>query len=118
MSAAGDALQMLPARVARLRICTEPTTVAASASAVNRRRTRSSAATSVMTAVAGMTSRPSSSRIAGSSSAIRLTSTTTDGRADPSRSRITRSVPPARTRASGPCAARRATASASVPGRA
>ena len=33
MSAAGDALQTLPASVARLRIWTEPTTAAASASA-------------------------------------------------------------------------------------
>ena len=33
MSAAGEALQMLPTTVARLRICTEPTQPAASASA-------------------------------------------------------------------------------------
>ena len=38
MSAAGDALQMLPASVARFRIWTEPTTAAASASAWKSRR--------------------------------------------------------------------------------
>ena len=40
VSAAGDALQMLPASVARFRICTDPTTSAASASAANRRSDR------------------------------------------------------------------------------
>ena len=39
MSAAGDALQMLPASVARFRIWTDPTTAAASARAGKWRRT-------------------------------------------------------------------------------
>ena len=49
VSAAGDALQMLPARVARFRICTDPTTSAASASAANRVRIVASSAMSVIT---------------------------------------------------------------------
>jgi len=118
VSAAGEALQTLPARVARFRIWTDPTTAAASARAGKWRRTRSSATRSVITVVAPIVIRPESSRIPGRSSAMRLTSITTDGRALPSRSRMTRSVPPARSRAAGPCASRRATASASVAGRA
>ena len=65
MSAAGDALQMLPASVARFRIWTEPTTAAASASAGKCRRTSGSAATSVITVVAPMTTRPSDLADAG-----------------------------------------------------
>ena len=60
MSAAGDALHTLPASVARLRICTEPTTAAASARAGACRRTSGSAATSVMTVVAPITRLPPS----------------------------------------------------------
>ena len=119
VSAAGDALHTLPASVARLRICTEPTTAAASAKAGACRRTSGSAATSVMTVVAPITRLPPSpTRIPGASSGTRLTSTTRLGASEPSRSRITRSVPPARTRASGPRSASRATASASDAGRA
>ena len=47
----GEALQRLPTSVARLRIWTDPTTAAASASAGKWRRTRSSSATSVITVV-------------------------------------------------------------------
>ena len=119
VSAAGDALHRFPASVARFRICTEPTTAAASASAATSRRITGCAAISVIVVVAPMTSEPPApARIPGASSGIRFTSTTSDGVIVPSRSRITRSVPPARTRASGPCSASRATASASVPGRA
>ena len=119
MSAAGDALHTLPASVARLRIWTEPTTAAASASAGKCRRTSGSAATSVITVVAPITRRPSRLADPGRAApAIRLTSTTTAGASEPSRSRMTRSVPPARTRASGPRSASSATASASDAGRA
>ncbi len=50
VSAAGDALQMFPASVARLRICTDPTDVAASTRAGKCRWMRSSAMMSVSTA--------------------------------------------------------------------
>ena len=46
-----------------------------------------------------------------------LTSTTTSGRIEPSRSRMTRSVPPASGRAAGPCRSSRAIASATLAGR-
>ena len=119
MSAAGDALTRLPASVARFRIWTEPTTAAASASAATSRRMTGWAAISVIVVVAPMTSPPSApARIPGASSGTRFTSTTTDGAYDPSRSRMTRSVPPASTRAPLPCSTSRSTASASVAGRA
>src|SRR5664280_3162140 len=73
---------------------------------------------SLMTVPAPITRQPASSRIDGRISAIRLTSMTRPGRAEPSRRRMMRSVPPARRRASGPCASSRATASASSVGRA
>ena len=83
VSAAGDALQMLPASVARFRICTDPTTSAASASAANRVRIVASSAMSVITVPAPITSRPPSCRIPGASSGTRFTSTTTAGRDRP-----------------------------------
>ena len=79
MSAAGDALQMLPASVARFRICTDPTT-SASASAANRVRIVASSAMSVITVPAPITSRSPSCRIPGASSGTRFTSTTTPPR--------------------------------------
>ena len=89
-----------PASVARFRIWTEPTTAAASASAAMSRRMTGWAAISVIVVVAPITSPPSApARIPGASSGTPFTSTTTDGAYDPSRSRITRSVPPASTRA-------------------
>src|SRR5215218_1221314 len=119
VSAAGDALHRLPASVARFRIWTEPTTAAASASAARSRRITGCAAISVIVVVAPMTSPPSPvARIPGASSGTRFTSTTTDGANDPSRSLMTRSVPPASTRASPPCRTSRSTASVSVSGRA
>src|SRR5512140_921347 len=118
VSAAGEALHTFPARVARLRIWTDPTTAAASARAGYWLRMRSSATMSVITVPAPMTMQPASSRMEGRISAIRLMSITTPGRAEPSRSRMIRSVPPARTRASAPCWSSRATASASCVGRA
>ena len=119
MSAAGEALTRFPASVARFRIWTEPTTAAASASAAMSRRITGWAPISVIVVVAPMRSPPSAvARIPGASSGTRFTSTTTDGAYDPSRSRITRSVPPASTRASPPCRTSRSTASARVAGRA
>ena len=56
VSAAGEALQMFPASVARFRIWTAPTTAAASASAWWSRRIRSSATMSVITASAPIVS--------------------------------------------------------------
>jgi len=82
------------------------------------RRTRPSAEMSVMTVLALMDRRPSSWRIAGASSAMRLRSTTTAGSTSWFRRAMTRSVPPARIRASGPRSWSRATASAMVVGRA
>ncbi len=118
VSAAGEALQMLPARVARLRICTDPTTTAASARARKCRCTRPSSTMSVMTVEALIERYPSSTRIAGRSSAICLRSMTNRGLIDPSRNRIRRSVPPANSRASGPYSSSNATASLTVRGRA
>ena len=59
----------------------------------------SSAAMSVIVVSAPNRTRPSTRSIRPSSSAIRLTSTTTCGRNVPSRNRMMRSVPPARSRA-------------------
>ena len=79
MSAAGDALHMLPASVARLRIWTEPTTAAASARAGKCVRTRSSPARSASTVSAVIESRPSARVMAGRSAGMRFRSTTTAG---------------------------------------
>jgi hypothetical protein len=117
VSAAGEALQTLPARVARFRIWVEPTTAAASARAWKSRPMRGSAPIAVITVRAPMDNRPPSSRIDPSSSAILFRSTTTSARIDPSRRRMIRSVPPASTRARGPCSASRATASSRSVGR-
>ena len=117
MSAAGDALQMLPASVARFRICTDPTTSAASASAANRVRIVASSAMSVITVPAPITSRSPSCRIPGASSGTRFTSTTTPAEIVRSRRRMIRSVPPASGRAAAPCATSSPMASLRAPGR-
>ena len=96
VSAAGEALQMLPARVARLRIWTEPTTAAASASAGKCGGRRASAAMSVMTVSAPIDSRPSASVMAGRELGNPLGVDDQDlGRSVPSRRAMIRSVPPA-----------------------
>ena len=95
MSAAGDALQRLPASVARFRIWIEPTTWAASTSAGNACRTRGSAMSAVMTVVAPIRSRPFTSWIPGASSATRFRSITSGGSTVPFRTPTRRSVPAA-----------------------
>ncbi len=119
MSAAGDALPMFPASVARLRIWTDPTTAAPSARARKSRRIRGSSVMSVITVRAPIRSPPSPvSTMPASSSARPLTSTTVRGRIVPSRRRMIRSVPPASGRAtSSPPSASSATASARRVGR-
>src|SRR6266550_1376591 len=72
---------------------------------------------SVMTVPAEIRITPSTCAIEGASSGTPFTSTTTRGAYVPSRSRMMRSVPPARIRASGPCSARMVMAADNVVGR-
>ena len=118
MSAAGEALHRLPAE----RGPVPDLDGADDGGGLGQRRRMPPdervAAMSVMIVVAPITRRSPSRRIPGASSGIRLTSMTRAGAAEPSRRRMIRSVPPARTRASGPRSASRATASARDAGRA
>ena len=117
MSAAGDAWQMLPVSVARLRIWIDPTVAAASTSAGKCRRIRLSFSMSAITTVAPILSPRSVSPIVGASSFTCLISMTMLGLRDRLRSSTTRSVPPASRQASPPCLSSSASTSDSVAGR-
>ena len=113
----GRRVQMLPASVARLRICTEPTTLAASTSAGNICRTCSLAMRSVIVQRPPIRSAESTCVMPDSSVSIRFKFTTTAGRMRPNRRRTSRSVPPASSVARAPDSCSVATAASTVLGR-
>ena len=102
VSPAGDAVARFPPRVAALRICGEPTVRAAWARAgTNEARAGSARSAHVVPAPRRRTSARSPSRLHPRSSGIRSTATTWSIVRTPRFTSTMRSVPPARTSASG-----------------
>ncbi len=105
MSAAGEALQMLPASVARLRMGGPPTYPAASARAGQALPSAGWRSRVAMRVNAPMRQPPAGSGVTSSSPGTRLRSTMHAASVWPCSRPSTRSVPPASGRAAAPCSA-------------